>query len=254
MLKVVLPLLTLCASGGLAQAQSANEKPTYTYVADYGVPRAHWEEFAERWQKSSRPVLERLLADGTIVEFGASASVVHTKDGATHSFWWASPTIAGTQRVMEELAKNSAAPPPIPGMTHNDRLLRSVVYRARTNRITSGYSDINVFHIKKGKGEDWRKMYDKYTMPVMERMLEEGTILGYGVDAEYVHTENMNVRFGWVMYPNAQAIDKLNEAFQADRKKYSPDEVKAVMASFSEITDVDAHRDGMDRIIFWSRK
>jgi hypothetical protein len=253
MLKVILPLLALCAPAGLL-AQSAAEKPVYTYIADYGVPRANWDEMMERWEKHTKPVLEKLVANGTLVEFGASASVVHTKDGGTHSFWWASTSIAGTQKAMEQLATSSAAPRPIPGMTHHDRLLRSVVYRAGSNRITSGFSDVNVFYLKPGKAEEWRKMYDKYTAPVLERLLAAGTILGYGVDAEYVHTEKPGARFGWTMYPNAEAIDKVNEAFRADRKKYSAEESKAAMAAYSEIVDSDAHRDGLDRVIYWSRK
>jgi len=253
LLKTLLPVLALCAPAGILNAQAAREKPVYTYIAEYGVPRANWEEFSSRWEKQNLPVLERLLADGVIIEFGATANVVHTPGGNTHSFWWSAMSFAGTQRVLDELVKTGTGPA-IKDMTHRDRLVRSVVYRARSGRLTSGYSDYNVFYVKPGKSEQWRELYDKNTRPVLEKLFEKGTILGYGVDVEQVHTDKMGARFGSVLYPTAEAVDQTNAAFDALRQKLNADERRAMTAAYMEVYEPDTHRDGMDRIIRWAHK
>ncbi len=58
---VVLSLLLL------ALPVVAQEAPVYTYLAHWNVPRAQWAEFIAFGEENAFPVLERMLADGTIV-------------------------------------------------------------------------------------------------------------------------------------------------------------------------------------------
>ena len=59
--------------GSVAQAQPQH----YTFVAEWAVERSQWSEFVNNFERNSRPVLERLLADGTLVGWGAFEAVVH---------------------------------------------------------------------------------------------------------------------------------------------------------------------------------
>ena len=255
MFKTFLTLSVLCFAADCVPAAKAQPAQTvYTYVAEYGLPRASWDDFVARWQKVSVPVLDRLVADGSIIEYGASATVVHHEGAPTHSLWWAANTFAGTQRVLAELAKSGPPPAAIPGTTHRDRLLRSVVYRAGKASQTGGFSELSMNVVKPGKAQLWRETYDKYTKPVLEKLFAEGTITGYGVDQEHVHTENLGARFEWIMYPSAEAIDKANAAFAADREKRTADERSAITAAYRDIFEPGAHRDGLDRVIRWVHK
>ncbi len=250
MLKTCLWLPALCLAAFLP---SASAQPAYTYVAEYSVPRAQWAEFSENFQKNLAPVLERLVADGTILEFAATANTVHLENGNTHTFWWAAPTFAGTQRVLAELAKLGPGPS-LSGIKHRDRLLRSVVYRSKTARATSGFAWVSTTYAQPGKNQQWRELFDKYTKPTYEKLFADGTILGYGADAEFVHTETPGARYTWYLAPSAEAVDKVNAELAAAAQSSTPEERRAVAAAFAEVGVAGSHRDGLDRILVYVHK
>jgi hypothetical protein len=236
----------------LAIAQQP-ERPLYTFVAEWNVPRAQWAEFSSYWEKNAKPVLDRMVAGGTLVEWGRSVAVVHTEEGATHSAWWSAATLGGTQRVLEELLKI----PPNPAMTgarHRDYLLRSLVYRVRPGSASSGYFHLSYTEVRPGKGREWRELWDKYSKPTLEQLLADGTIAGYGLDVEHVHTRSTGGRYAWVFAANAEALDKVEAAFEAARGKLTPEANRGIAAAFAEATVPDAHRDSLERVIEYVHK
>ncbi len=82
---VLLAALSLPAVFPRPACSQQPDQPIYTFVASWAVPRAQWAEFASSWDKNFRPVLDRMLADGTIVEWGRSEAVVHNPAESTHS-------------------------------------------------------------------------------------------------------------------------------------------------------------------------
>jgi hypothetical protein len=56
----------------------------YTYVSQFQIPRANWAAYSEDTEKSFVPVVEKSLADGTILSWSTFEQVVHTPDGYTH--------------------------------------------------------------------------------------------------------------------------------------------------------------------------
>lgn len=226
------------------------ERPIYTFVATWAVPRAQWAEFTSFWEKNSRPVLDRMLADGTIVEWGRSEAVVHTEGGPTHSAWWAATTLSGTQRVLAEVLRLPPSPAMLGATGHRDLLLRSLIYQVRPGVVTGGYFQVSSTQVQSGKGQQWRALWDKYTRPVLEGLFANGTIAGYGIDVEHVHTGDPAARYSWILFPNAEALDKAEAAFEAARQK-SP------MPSpnpFLEVTVAGAHRDMLERVVYYVRK
>jgi hypothetical protein len=235
----------------VAPAQQA--QTMYTYVAEWAIPRAQWEEFTSAAQKNIIPALERLVADGTIAEFALTANAVHLEQGSTHTLWWTAPSFAGVHRVLDEMLKAPANPAQA-SARHRDRLLRSLVYRSKPGSATSGFAELSVSYTSPGKAQQWRELYDKYTKPVYEKLLADGVILGYGVDVELVHTENPAARYAWHLAPSAEAVDKVNAAFLAERQRRSPEEIRAIGAAFAEATVGADHRDSLDRIVRYLHK
>lgn len=229
------------------------EQPIYTFVAEWNVPRAQWAEFSSFWEKNSKPVLDRMVADGTLIEWGRTATLVHTQEGATHSSWWSATTIAGTQQVLAELLKLQPSAP-VAGARHRDYLLRSLVYRMRPGSPSAGYLLLSYTQVQPGKGREWRELWDKYMKPTYEQLLADGTIAGYGVDVEHVHTRSTGGRYLWVFAPNAEALDKLETAFAAARGNFSPEASRGIGAAFAEVTVADAHRDSLERVLDYVRK
>ena len=254
MFKTILGLGVLClASSAIPAARAQSAATVYTYVADYGLPRSVWSEFTERYHKTIVPLLDKLIADGTLVEYGASATVIHREGAPTHTIWWCSHTIAGTQKALAELLK-LAPPPPTPGVTHRDHLLRSVEYNMGPAGARGEYTDLDVEVVKQGKVEQWHMLYEKYSKPVLQKALADGIISGFGVDQEYVHTEKMGTRFMWIVYPSADSIDRLNAAFAAARGGAKEEERRAAISAYSEVYEPGTHMDSLDHVIAWKHK
>ena len=221
------------------------DKPVYTFVAEWDVPRAQWNEFTSHFEQNLKPVLERLLNDGAILEYAASATVVHTKEGFTHSTWWSAPSIAGIERVRTELVR-VAPSPAMAAAKHHDHLLRSMAYRTRSTAPTSGYFYVSFAQVQPGKGEEYRELWDQFAKPVFEELFNNGTILAYGLDAEYVHTDDPGYRFSWYATPSADAVDKVNAALDPARQK--------IMSALAEAIVVGSHRDSFERLTHYAHK
>ena len=234
-------------------AQAQQPQTVYTHVAEWAVPRAQWDEFASSMQKSSVPILEKAIANGTILEFALTATVVHTEEGSTHTMWWASTTFSGTQRVLAELLRATPSTPGLSGK-HRDRLLRSVIYNSKPAKLTSGFAYLSITSVPPGKGAQWRQYFDKYTKPVYDKLFADGAILGYGVDVEFIHTDAPGPRFGWYLAATGEAMDKVNEAFDAAQQAGSPQERQAAAAALNEVSAVAGHRDALDRILVYVHK
>src|SRR4029077_15697079 len=84
------------APAALPQMESA--PIVYTYVSQFQIPRANWAAYSEDTEKSFVPVVEKSLADGTILSWSTFEQVVHTPDGYTHGAAWSSNSIAGLMK------------------------------------------------------------------------------------------------------------------------------------------------------------
>lgn len=240
----VLCLLLAAPVLGRAQQQEPN---IYIFVAEWDVSRAQWNDFVAFSEKNSRPVLEKFAADGTLMSWGSFSTIVHETKGITHGSWWAAWSLAGVEKVREELIKL----PPNPaaaGAPHHDYLLRAVLHRARPATSGSGYILVGTTVVKPGKGQEWRALWDKYNKPVYDELLGNGTINSYEVDVEQVHTENPGLRYVVSFAPTAEAMDKARAAFVAAEQKRSAEENRAIGQAFSETVEPGAHRDYLARV------
>jgi hypothetical protein len=75
----VFMLAVMLAPAALPQMESTTI--VYTYVSQFQIPRANWAAYSEDTEKSFVPVVEKSLADGTILSWSTFEQVVHTPDG-----------------------------------------------------------------------------------------------------------------------------------------------------------------------------
>ncbi len=233
----------------LALPAMAQEAPVYTFVAHWNVPRAQWAEFTAFGEESVRPVLERMLANGTIVSWGLSTTVVHRENGTTHETWWAATSIAGIERAREELRKlpSSAV---LAGAKHHDHLSESLIHRGSTTDTTSGYLYISVYKVRPGRGQDWLRLWEKYFKPTYDELLDNGTILSYEVSSDHVHTDDPRTRIVVHIVPSADAEDKVNAALTAVFEK----DRTAIIAAFSAVSIRSEHRDHFRQVLSYAHK
>src|ERR1700723_2699730 len=96
-----------------AQTSEVKAKPTlYTYVADWNIPREKWADM-EKSYASTEKLLDKAIADGTIVGYGNDRTLVHQGDGVTHDDWWSAMSLAGVLNVLDQLEKSSDSAPSV---------------------------------------------------------------------------------------------------------------------------------------------
>ncbi len=237
----------------IGAAQQPQEPPAFIYVAEWGIPRAKWDEFTAYREKTSRPVLERHFASGTIVSWGNFAYIVHDESGITHGSWWTATSIAGIERVRDALVK-LAPNPAVAGGKHRDYLLRTLMYRSGAVRPTSGYLWVNATLAQPGKGQEWRDLWEKYTKPTFDELLASGAISSYEVDVEQVHTEDPGWRYIVYIAPSAEGVDKVAGAIAALIQKRTAEENRTITAAFAAVTVPNAHRDSFMRVATMASK
>lgn len=248
----VLVVLCLALFAPLTAKAQQQEAPVYTFVALWAVPRAQWAEYGA-WVEKTQPVLERLFKDGTIVSWGRFETLVHTEEGYTHGAWWQSSSIAGIERTLKELLKLPPSPA-LTGARHRDHLYRSLVYRTKGPGSGPAYLEVNASQVQPGKGDEWRGLFDKYTKPTIDELLTNGTITHYELQVEDYHTMNSGWRWGVTILPNAESIDKVNDAFRALNNKRTAEEREAIGAAFREVTVPGAHWDYVARVTNYQMK
>src|SRR5580700_1289127 len=98
----VLAISVICAP---AQMQETKEKPRmYSYVAFWAIPRTQWAEQAKQTAAEEK-MMEKAVADGSIVGYGSDQNLIHQPDGATHDTWFSSMSMAGLLNQLDQFYK-----------------------------------------------------------------------------------------------------------------------------------------------------
>jgi hypothetical protein len=171
------------------------------------------------------------------------------------SFWLCAKSVGATQKAMEKLTSGPRPANVVDAIEkHSDRLLESLIFRVGSKRVSSGYLETSTYIVKPGRGRDWLDSFKRFRQPVYEKLLANGTILGYGIDRELIHTGSGGYRGLWVLLADADAIDKESDAWNAEFSKRSPEEARLLQAAQAELAEGDKHRDSLDRVAKWVRK
>jgi len=249
---VVVVLLAFSAPAALAQIDQA--QIVYTYVSQFQVPRASWAQMTEDGEKVTAPLLKRLMADGTIIGWGNFEPIVHTPDGYTHATWWATTSLAGITRVLDEFRKAGPRPGQIASTRHEDLLIRSVVRHAASVSGGSGYLRVIGTAVQPGKGGEFVALIKKHIAPVAEDQMKKGTLTYFAIDEQYVVAETPAMRWVVYVFPNAEAMDKFAAAVGAMFAGMSPADNKAWTDGLASSTVPDSRRDILARVTQYASK
>jgi hypothetical protein len=256
-------LSTLAVLGMALPAMAQDPAALYTRVASWHIAREHWDTYEAFNRQTQKPVLDKLLADGVIVEYGFDTTTVHTEKGGTHSNWFSARTLANLERALaalvsadlklstEERKKSDTI---FSGENHRDLIMRSLEYRLTSASLSGGYDVTSSVRVKPGKGAQYRELWQKYARPVYEQLLREGAVVAFGMDAEFIHTDDPGTRITWYVVRDADSLDKVETAFESARARLSKEEAEARMRAFSEVLVEGVHRDGMYRILSYAAK
>ncbi len=236
------------ASFVVAAPAQAQDQTHYTFVSYWAVPRAQWADF-EKSQEQTNSLFEHLVADGTLVAWGASAVLVHTEDGYTHATWFVSTTQSGLTKTLEALRTSSRAQALANTTKHADYFLHSIGHGGKTARTTSGIIRVSFWRAKPGRGDDIEAFYKKYIQPDLDAGVADGSILMYNFDTEAIHTDAPGAYHLAVVYANGDGLDKATATLAAHAK-----ENPAIGDGFASMLEIAAHRDSLGRVLAYQHK
>src|SRR5258708_2020136 len=238
-------MLSLSAIPSVAQMSEVKEKPAmYSYVANWQIPRAHWADM-ETANAADKTILDKALADGTIVGYGNDENLVHQPDGETHDNWWSAMSMAGLIKVLDQFyaSSNIASPVLASATKHWDLIFVSRYYNWKPGAWKSGYVHVGSYKLKADAPDDAVETISKQlAVPLLEKMLADGAILEYEIDTQAIHTEAPGSFEIVYVAANPEGVDKVSAAVAASVKA-SP----LFGQAFGSMTDSGGHRDELLR-------
>jgi hypothetical protein len=260
MMKRMLCLSTLCvllmsmfafsAPAARAQQAEAPKQPVvYTYVSFFGVPRAQWGAF-EKGAASQHKVFDGLLADGTILSYGDDALEVHEGLNApTHVGWFTASSVAGLMKALAVLRTSAPPASEIAYTMHSDEITMSTSYNGKGGTTDSGYVLVQDWTPKPGHADEFRDLLTKYRKPALDAEVADGTLSGYSVEEDLIHTETPGAYTLIAVFPNAAAMDKFYAEIESLHTKQP-----LFGDVYSSTVDYASHRDHLLRVLYSKSK
>ncbi|PYV13857.1 MAG: hypothetical protein DMG21_20055 [Acidobacteria bacterium] len=211
----IAPVVVLLLGGAPLRAQGKpNPHPIFTYVSDWGVPRAQWSDMAKD-NAEDKAVLDPLVADGTLLGYGLYENRIHSDGGYTHGSWFQASSLANLFKALEMLYTRASVTAPVLGASkHQDFLMVSHDYGAKAVSNSTGYIRVIGAEVKPEHVNDFLEAYRRTLVPVYEKLLADGTIVFYQLDSEY-NIENAPGRiFSVVGTRDAEGLDKVRAAIE----------------------------------------
>jgi len=270
-------ILLSCISAVAQQSQQQMQPLTFWY--GYNVNPGKEDEFLDLVKTVGQPVRDKLMSDGVILAWGVQSSLLRVPGNSTHFIWYAVADYAGLEKVdsamraqiaklTEEANKSGAAAKkgqkaaeaPMARLAQvsdltkvHDFLTRDLVI-GLSSAAPAGvlpFSRYNLVKVKPGKGNDFRKAWEKYNKPVFDKLLADGVVLAYGLAVEEVRTEGDFTHFAWYDVKDLASFDKVRAAFTADRDRRSQEEQDALTHLFVSLVDADASRSEVFRSLIF---
>jgi hypothetical protein len=247
--RATLVACTLGVMGCVAIAARADEggdgkkPPMYSLYSTWAIPRAKWADMEKA--NGADKVVERSFAAGTIVGYGNDETIVHQEDGYTHDSWHSAMSMAAVLNTLNDVMQTGATTTSVfqSATKHADLFLQSRYYHWKSGSWKGAYTRTAIYKLKESAPDDAVDTLAKqFIVPLMEKLLDDGTIIEYEIDQEVVHTAAPGLVFVDFITPTAEGQDKALKAL-ADEVHAKP----FVGAALDSWIDYSAHRDVLVR-------
>jgi hypothetical protein len=246
---VLLACTVMLGLAFLPAPAAAQDQSYFTYVSEWAVPRAQWSAF-ENQEKAYDATMQKLVADGTIVDWGDVAVRVHTEDGYTHADWFTATSRANLLKALEVVWAGAANAAYVATTKHQDFFLHTLAHGGNTAPAgTTGYLRVTFWQAKPGAEDALEGYVMRVVKPVLDNDVANGTILMYNFDAEDIHTTRPGGYNLAMLFPNGEMMDKFfAELAAAEKQNPSVGEV------LEHLTVEKDHRDSLSRVTAYEHK
>ena len=222
----------------------AQEIPyTLRFVSEWSLPPAQRASYVAYLDQNVRPIFEKLSIDGTVLDWGIYTTAVYDDNGFSNGYWFEAATMAGIDKVLGQLARLKETQLITADVKHHDLLLRTTLRRSKEGAGKDGYYYFNSTLLQSTKRDQWRKWWDTYQKPMYEQFLADGLVSMYEIEAGEIHTMDPSWVYLAYVAPSAEALDKINAAFQARGKKRNEEESRAISDAYDAVVVPGTHRD-----------
>jgi hypothetical protein len=227
---------------------------TFRYISEWRVPKQDAATYATEVENTVRPVLQKMMQDGTVFDYGSYLTIIKEDDGVTNGYWFEIPNHAALEKVLSELGKLPSSSIANSATRQHDLLLRNELRRSKPSSGTKGYLYFNSTLIQPGKKDQWREWWDKYQKPMYDQFLADGLVNMYEIDSGEMHTMDPNIVYLVYVSPTADALDKINNAFISRGKSLSREEAREMASGLDAVVVPGSHRDYFARAMSYSNK
>jgi hypothetical protein len=130
-------------------------------------------------------------------------------------------SMAGLLNVLDQFYKSGSASSPVleSATKHSDSIFVSRYYNWHSGSWKELYTHGSSYKVKPSAPDEAVETLSKGTIvPLLEKMLADGTIHEYEVDTEAIHTEAPGTFWIFYLAANAEALDKVNAAVRESFK------------------------------------
>ena len=122
---------------------------------------------------------------------------------------------------------------------HWDSIYVSRYYNWKPGSWKNGYTEVSVYHLKAAAPDDAIDMLSKHlVVPLLEKLLADGTILEYEIDTAAIHTGAPGMFAIIIISPQPEGLDTVSAAIRGSQKDHPPG-----IEAFGYMEDYSTHRD-----------
>jgi hypothetical protein len=258
-------VLALMLGVGAAWAQESDDDgPVYTRVASWAVERAQWDAFVEDYKTHDMKVMQKLFDEGVIIEYGLDVETLHGSEGWTHFTWYSTKSMADMAKVdaawdayMDSMGdKKQGVDSNFASMItkHEDDLGHGIVAHYSDSSADGSYYYSWSVKLQPGFGGEFRDYFDEYNGTIMQEMMEEGTIISYGLSRAEIATSSGARRTVWAQLPDLSSYDKLMAAMGANWDSMSDEQGRARWAGIREMIEMGSYRESLSKSIVFRQR
>jgi hypothetical protein len=195
--------------------------------------------------------MEKLVSEGTLTGYGAFTNLIHQDGEPTHGTWFTATSEGNLLKALEAVyAQPGSTTAPVQGASkHWDYITVSRIYNQRSGKSEGGYLGGSQWDVKPGEMRAYTDLTKSTVVPILEKLLADGTVSSYGMDTEDFHTRELGRVTFFYTTPDAASFDKTSKAFDEAFDK-SP----ALGSALRSMVEEKGHRDFLDRLRYMNNK